>query len=95
MTKIFYLRPKYVYNYNDDDGDDDDDDGDDDNDDDDGDGGLIKSMNYVLRISDVHEILFVQLFILNISNKFDLIHSLSCQLIGSPTIFSACRCRRG
>ena len=47
-----------------------------------------------LHISDAHEILFVQLFILS-SNNFDYNHNLSCQLVGSPIDFSACCCRRG
>ena len=55
---------------------------------------LIKSINYVLQISDVHEVLFVQLFIIN-SNKFDYIQNLSCQLIGSHGILSSCRYGRG
>ena len=47
-----------------------------------------------LHISDAHEIPFVQLFILS-SNNLDYNYNLSCQLVGSPSDFSACFCRRG
>ena len=56
---------------------------------------LIKSIDYILWIPEVHVILFVHLFILNISNNFDYINYLRCRLILCPSISSASSCRRG
>ena len=56
---------------------------------------LIQSINYVLWIPEVPVIIFVQLFILNISNNFDYINYLRYRLIICPSISAASCCGRG